>query len=129
MKKYRIEVTEEQLRLISNCIEDCSRFASGQCRMEHTLEAMAIDMPHETRIDTKFDAEELLNGVKRLLLPNLYDNASLSYNATPFIGNTYQLYRTMLYRLAKDNQRNNVYSFPALPSGIMGDVKIELINE
>lgn len=30
MKKYKIELSEEQMRLVSDCLEDISRFASGQ---------------------------------------------------------------------------------------------------
>lgn len=29
MKKYRIELSEQQMRLIADCLEDVSRFASG----------------------------------------------------------------------------------------------------
>jgi hypothetical protein len=38
MKRYKIELSEEQMRLISNCLEDVSRFASGQWEMRYTIE-------------------------------------------------------------------------------------------
>ena len=44
-KKWRIELTEHQLRLIAHCIEDCHRFIGGQmelsnstCFLTHHLE-------------------------------------------------------------------------------------------
>ena len=30
MKKYTIELSEEQLKLVANCLDDVSRFAMGQ---------------------------------------------------------------------------------------------------
>ena len=36
MKKYRITLTEEQLRLIADCVEDCHRFACGQTELWNT---------------------------------------------------------------------------------------------
>ena len=72
--------------------------------------------------------EELLKQTKRVLLPDFPDNASKGYNGSEFIGNVYQIYRTILYQLAKDNNWDNVYSSPALPSGTLGTVKIESVD-
>ena len=72
--------------------------------------------------------EELLKKAKRVLLPDYQDNASKGYNGSEFIGNTYQIYRTILHQLAKDNDWNNVYSSPSLPSGILGTIKIEAVD-
>lgn len=41
--KYRIELSEEQMSLIAQCLEDVSRFASGQWKMDNTIEAMVKD--------------------------------------------------------------------------------------
>jgi hypothetical protein len=62
------------------------------------------------------------------MLPKMAKNESYGYNSTEFIGNTYQIYRTILHQIAIDNNWNNVYSSPALPSGTMGEVKISKIN-
>jgi hypothetical protein len=62
-------------------------------------------------------------------MPDMPDNGSKGYNGTEFIGNTYQIYRTILYQLAKDKNWNNVYSSPALKSGNMGTVKIKSLNQ
>ena len=127
-KKYKIEVSESQIRLIAQCLEDVSRFASGQWEMQNTIEAMVKGLDFDIQIERRDDAEKLLKQAKRVLLPKVPDNESLTYNGTNFIGNTYQIYRTILFQLAKDNSWNNVYSSPALASGNMGNVKIEQIT-
>jgi hypothetical protein len=109
-------------------LEDVSRFASGQWEMQNTIEAMVKGLDFDIQIERRDDAEKLLKQAKRVLLPKVPDNGSLTYNGTNFIGNTYQIYRTILFQLAKDNNWNNVYSSPALDSGNMGNVKIEQIT-
>lgn len=124
MTRYTIELSENQMRLVSQCLEDISRFASGQLEMENTIEAMVKGLPFKEQIKRRDEAEELFRQVKKVLLPEISDNSSKDYNGTDFIENTYQIYRTILHQLAKDKKTDNVYSFPALPSGNMGTVKI-----
>ena len=128
MKKYKIELTEEQMLLVSNCLEDVSRFASGQWEMRYTIEEMVRGLEFNEAMKRKKEAEDLLNKTKKVLLPELADNQSKSYNGTEFIGNVYQIYRSILHQLAIDNNWNNVYSSPALKSGTMGTVKIEKLK-
>lgn len=127
MKKYKIELTEMQLRLISDCIEDVSRFASGQWELRYTVEEMLRGLPFDEQMKRRSEVENLLKQAKRVLLPNLPDNGSKGYNGNEFIGNTYQIYRTILHQLAKDNNWDNVYSYPALPIGNLGEIKIEVL--
>jgi len=124
MKIYKIELSEQQMCLIAQCLEDVSRFASGQWGMQNTVEAMVRSLPFDEQIKRRDEAEEYLREAKRVLLPELNDNASKSYNGSEFIGNTYQIYRTILHKLAVDNNWDNVYSSPALPSGNLGTIKI-----
>lgn len=120
MKHYTITLSEEQMLLIAHCLEDLSRFASGQMRLNNTLNAITgIDLEIERK------AEEKLNELREILFPDMHLNTSLGFNKTPFIGNTYQIYRSIYHRLAIDNDWNNVYSSEALPSGTMGRIKIE----
>jgi hypothetical protein len=126
-KKYKIELSEDQMRLIADCMDDVSRFASGQWQLRQTIEAMVEGLLFDEQIKRRNEAEELLRQAKRVLLPDFADNQSYGYNSTEFIGNCYQIYRTILYQLAMDNNWNNVYSSPALPSGTMGTIKIEQI--
>jgi hypothetical protein len=129
MKKYRIELSEDQMRLVSNCLEDISRFASGQLELRYTIEEMLKGLTFEEQMSRRNEAEKLLEQLKRILLPEESKHSSKGYNETEFIGNTYQIYRTMLYQFAKDNNWDNVYSSPSLPSGTLGTIKIELIKE
>jgi hypothetical protein len=128
MKKYRIELSEEQMRLVSFCLEDVSRFASGQWELRYTIEEMLRGLPFDEQMKRRKEVEELLKQAKRVLLPEFPDNASKGYDGSEFIGNTYQIYRTILHQLAKDNDWNNVYSSSALPSGNLGTIKIEEID-
>ncbi len=127
MQKYKIELTEEQMSLIAQCLEDCSRFASGQWQMEKTITEMLKDLDIYEQTMREELADMYLRFAKKALLPEMSDSSSKGYNGTEFIGNTYQIYRTILYQLAIDNNHNNVYSYPALPSGTMGTIKIEKI--
>jgi hypothetical protein len=126
-KKYTIELSEEQMRLISDCMDDVSRFAAGQWQLRHTIEEMLRGLPFDEQMKRRDEAEELLRQAKRVLLPDFADNQSYGYNSTEFIGNTYQIYRTIWHQLAKDNDWDNVYSSPALASGTLGTIKIEQI--
>ena len=128
MKKYRIEVSEQQIRLIADCLEDVSRFAAGQWEMRRTVEEMLRGLPFDEQMKRRSKVEELLKQTKRVLLPDLPDNASKGYNGSEFIGNVYQIYRTILHQFAKDNDWDNIYSSPALPSGTLGTIKIEAVD-
>ena len=116
------------MRLIADCLEDVSRFASGQWEMRYTVEEMLRGLPFDEKMNRRSEVEELLKQAKRVLLPKLTDNASKGYNGSEFIGNTYQIYRTILHQLAKDNNWNNVYSSSTLPSGNLGTIKIEAVD-
>lgn len=124
-KKYTIELSEEQMRLIADCLDDVGRFASGQWQLRKTLEEMLRGLPFDEQMKRRNESEELLRQAKRILLPDFADNESYGYNSTEFIGNCYQISRTILYQLAMEYNWNNVYSSPALPSGTMGTIKIE----
>ena len=128
-KKYIIELSEDQMRLIADCMEDVSRFASGQWQLRHTVEEMLRGLPFDEQMKRRDETEELLRQAKRVLLPDFVDNESYGYNSTEFIGNCYQVYRTILYQLAMDNDWNNVYSYPSLPSGTLGTIKIKKYGE
>jgi hypothetical protein len=116
------------MRVIANCLEDVSRFAGGQWEMRYTIEEMLRGLPFDEQMKRRDEVEGLLKQVKRILLPELPDNASKGYNGSEFIGNTYQIYRTILHQIAIDNNWNNVYSSSALQSGNLGTIKIKKIN-
>ena len=92
--------------------------------MQNTLNAIVKGLPFEEQIKRKKETKEYLRQIKKVLLPELSENQSKGYNGSEFIGNTYQIYTTILHRLAIDNNWDNVYSYPALPSGNLGTIKI-----
>lgn len=128
MNKYQIELSEDQMRLIIDCLDDVGRFASGQWRLRNTIEEMVRGLPFDEQMKRRDEVEELLRQAKRILLPTFADNQSFGYDGTAFIGNCYQISRTMLYQLAMDHNWDNVYSSPALPSGTFGTIKIKLLK-
>lgn len=125
MRKYSVELTEDQMRLVANCLEDISRFASGQCRLDFVVEELLKGLEFDEQIKRRKEVEKHLEEIKKILLPSLSTNESKGYNGSELIGNTYQIYRTMLYKFALDSNGDNVYSSPPLPSGNMGTIKIE----
>ena len=97
MQKYTIELSEDQLRLIAQCLEDVSRFASGQWEMRYMVEEMvrvAAPKDFEQQIELRDDAEMYLRRARNVLI-DFPENASYSYNSKEFIGNTYQIYRSI----------------------------------
>lgn len=75
--------------------------------------------------------------IRRRLFPDLGDYEHIGYdggskdkiNRKRLIGNTYQIYRSILHQLAIDESWNNVYSDITLPSGDMGTIKVERIDD
>ena len=66
MKKYTIELSEEQMRLISFCLEDLSRFASGQWELRYTIEEMLRGLPfdEQMRILEMPNEQDRINAIK-----------------------------------------------------------------
>ena len=46
-KQFRITVSESQLRMIADCVEDCSRFMSGQTELQNCVSI--LDSMHEVQ--------------------------------------------------------------------------------
>jgi len=120
MKRYQIELSEEQLRLISNCLEDCHRFAAGQAELFNTC--LNVENGLEVR-----------NELRKLeeLLPS-YDWAGSgckNKGQQKFIAATYYLYREILHFLTVERGVENVYTFETLRCKESGEViKIKRIE-
>ena len=129
MKKYQVTLTEQQLRLIAECVEDCHRFMAGQ-----------VDMHNITsRLDNYHEIYEKLQEVKPLVTPELPWNASYGWNgnACPnkhqgkFISQTYPIYREILHFFACQQKDNdwNVYRSETLTCEEGGEpIKIKEIK-
>ena len=120
MKKYRITLTEEQLILISNCVEDCHRFACGDTELSNTTSAFNIKEYDELR--------DRLQSLHSLVTPELGICASYGWNGggckdehqRKFIAKTYAIYREILYKVVN----NGVYKRPTLTGEEGGELPI-----
>ena len=120
MKKYRITLTEEQLILISNCVEDCHRFACGETELQNTTSAFNIKEWKELRYR--------LQCLQPLVTPELgicesYDwagNGCKDEYQRKFIAKTYAIYREILYKVVN----NGVYKYPILTCEEGGELPI-----
>lgn len=130
-QKYTLTVTESQLKLIADCVEDMSRFMAGQMELWNAT----------SRLDNFVELKERLNDLHSLVTPDLPRNASYGWNGggcpnkhqEEFIAKTYAIYREILHRLRvlnKDpNDENyNVYDSPSLTCELGGELpKIEKV--
>ena len=126
-------MTESQLRLISQCIEDCSRFASGQTELGNTI----------GYLHNSSSIMDVLRTVKPIVTPGLEPNASYGWNGGScprklqrgFIAKTYYLYREILHQLTVERNKEvdmswNVYLGETLRCADSGDpIKLEVIDE
>ena len=113
-QKYTIELTEEQMRLVSRCVEDCCRFAAGQTELWNTTSW--CNMENDIEVINK------LKELHDLVVPGLDYNESYSWdggncpneNQRKFIAQCYSLYREILHFFAVKNNTHNVYEDPTL---------------
>ena len=130
-QKYTLTVTEKQLILIANCLEDISRFLAGQTELWNTC----AYLENCTEIRSK------LKEIKSLVTPNLPENGYYSWcgdgcenkKQAEYIAKTYTIYREILHKITVlnkfDNEEYNVYNSPTLTSQLGGELpKIEKLN-
>lgn len=122
VNKYKVTLTENQLRLIADCVEDCSRFASGQMELHHT-----------TSLSGHYN--ELVDELEKLqpyMTPGLSRGASYDWAGSHcpdegqrrFIAMTYAIYREIRHQLTVDNGINNVYTSSTLTCANGGELPI-----
>lgn len=125
-KRYKIELSEDQLRMIINCVEDCSRFASGQLELEHTTDIL----------DDWSEIQEELRKLQPFVTPTLSRGSSYKWNGGScpnekqknFLQASYYLYRELLHQwtLMQDADDWNVYNSPTLRCEGSGEpIKLE----
>lgn len=106
-KKYRITVSESQLRMIANCVEDCSRFMGGDLEL-HNCTSMLDDM-HELH--------EEMRKLQKLVTPELSQGAYHKWSGIScpdehrrkFIAASYYLYREIKHFDAVNRDIDSVY--------------------
>lgn len=131
--KWRLTLTEAQLRLIVQCVEDCSRFAAGQTGLDNTIGYLR----------NTSSIIDLLGMAKPIVAPELELNASYGWNGgscpherqRKFIASTYYLYREILHCLTVERNKEedmswNVYLGETLRCAESGEpIKLEVMNE
>lgn len=123
-KKYQITVTESQLRLIANCVEDCHRFMGGQMEMQNST----------SMLDNFHLIGDKLQEVHSLVVPELHKHhgiqGSYGWNGGDcpnkyqrrFLAETYYLYREIKHFLSKGLAGWCVYHSPTLRCEESGEV-------
>ena len=111
-KKYRITVSESQLHMIADCVEDIHRFMGGQTELWNCTSM--LDHMHE-----------LHDGLKRLqhhVTPGLGNGSCYGWNGglcpnewqRKFLAASYYLYREIRHFDAVSRNVDNVYRSPTL---------------
>ena len=131
-KKWRIELTEHQLRLIANCVEDCHRFIGGQMELSNST----VCLEHSRHLG------EELSKLQPFVTPELGRGASYGWNGgscpndhqRKFIAETYYLYREIYHQVTLDKAKDkdmdwNVYLGETLTCNESGEpIKVERIG-
>ena len=131
-KKWRIELTEHQLRLIANCVEDCHRFIGGQMELSNSTACLK----HGRHLG------EELSTLQAFVTPLLERGASYGWNGgscpdknqRKFIAETYYLYREIYHQLTLEAAKHkdmgwNVYLGETLTCEESGEpIKVERIE-
>ena len=131
-KKWRIEVTEHQLRLMAQCIEDCHRFIGGQMELSNSTACLK----HYSELS------EELGKLQPLVTPLLGRGASYGWDGghcpneyqRKFIAETYYLYREIYHQMTLETAKHkdmcwNVYFGETLTCDESGEpIKVEMIE-
>ena len=131
-KKWRIELTEHQLKLIANCVEDCHRFIGGQMELSNSTSCLTHNL----------ELSEELGKLQQFVAPNLGRGASYGWsggrcpneNQRKFLAETYYLYREIYHQLTLEAAKHkdmswNVYLGETLTCYESGEpIKVERIE-
>ena len=131
-KKWRIELTEHQLLLMAQCVEDCHSFIGGQMELSNSTACLTHHL----------DLSKELDKLQPLVTPNLGRGASYgwnggscpNYNQRRFLAETYYLYREIYHKITLDvakyvDMNWNVYLGDTLTCNESGEpIKVERIE-
>ena len=130
-KKWRIELTEHQLRLMAQCVEDCHRFVGGQLELSNSTACL----------ENYCELRDELSKLKPFVTPQLECGASYGRNGgycpdknqRKFIAETYYLYCEIYHQLTLEEAKHkdmgwNVYLGDTLTCNESGEpIKVERI--
>ena len=130
--KWRIELTEHQLRLIANCVEDCHRFIGGQMELSNSTACLK----HYRELSDE------LGKLQTFVTPLLEHRAAYGWDGgtcpdkhqRKFIAETYYLYREIYHQMTLEEANRkymgwNVYIGGTLTCSDSGEpIKVERIE-
>ena len=130
--KWRIELTEHQLRLIANCVEDCHRFIGGQMELSNSTSCLT----HHLELSKE------LGKLQHFVTPELGRGSSYGWSGgscpnedqRKFLAETYYLYREIYHQLTLEAAKHkdmcwNVYLGDTLTCKDSGEpIKVERIE-
>lgn len=130
--KWRIELTEHQLRLMAQCVEDCHRFIGGQMELSNSTSFLI----HHLELSKE------LGKLQQFVAPNLGRGASYGWsggscpneNQRKFLAETYYLYREIYHKMTIEDAKHNdigwnVYLGDTLTCDESGEpIKVERIE-
>ena len=130
--KWRIELTEHQLRLMAQCIEDCHRFIGGQMELSNSTSCLTHHL----------ELSEELGKLQQFVAPNLVRGASYGWsggscpneNQRKFLAETYYLYREIYHKMTIEDAKHNdigwnVYLGETLTCDESGEpIKVEMVE-
>ena len=102
-KKWRIEITEHQLMLMTKCVEDCHRFVGGQMELSNSTACLE----HYRELSDE------LSKLQPLVTPRLGRGASYGWSGggcpnedqRKFLAETYYLYREIYHQITLDEAK------------------------
>jgi hypothetical protein len=136
-KKYVVEFTKEQIKVVARGLEFYSRFLAGQWEIPDTMEMQ--EFTNQDRYDGFWEKRNFVEGQLRLLKAQF---TGLPINASYEIGSealhkdakiSYDIYRPVWEQFAKEHREINpeekhysVYDSPGLQYSDEGRVKVEV---
>lgn len=131
-KKWRIELTEHQLRLMAQCVEDCHRFIGGQMELSNSTSFLK----HHSELS------EELGKLQTFVTPEIGRGAYYGWDGghchneyqRKFLAETYYLYREIYHQLTLEeanhkDMRWNVYLGETLTCDESGEpIKVERVE-
>ena len=127
-KKFRITVSESQLRMIADCVEDCSRFMAGDLELHNCT----------SKLDSYCELHNELKKLQHFVTPELSRGAYHKWSGIScpdehrrkFIAETYYLYREIRHFDAIRRNVDNVYRGTTLRCADSGmPILIEEVKE
>lgn len=92
-KKYKVILTEEQLRVIAECLDSESRMLCGQIDSNKIYAFKQLSL--KRNLDEMQDVDEKLKEVKKILFPDLHKHANYGIGHDKLSDLMYDMYKSI----------------------------------